>query len=217
VRARPALHSDGGSISTKTGAFDRVLTKTAEGICNGWGTIVTTWVFDGLRLNLDGQQNCGDFINSNSLTTARPGTVAPASAFRPAPDAMFEKMRSLQVLLVDDDVSVLGVLTGLLESLGHAVISADNAADAELAFSGHGQVEVLLSDYNLAETTGLILAKRFTAHKPQLRVILMSGGDPGQETLNEIRSRDWAFLSKPMSHSDLVKALKNSSSPCMAD
>jgi hypothetical protein len=77
-------------------------------------------MFDGLRLNLDGHQNCGDFINSISLTTTLPGTVPLAPAFRPAPDAMFEKMLPLQVLLVDDDVSVLGVLTGLLESLGHA-------------------------------------------------------------------------------------------------
>jgi DNA-binding NtrC family response regulator len=126
-------------------------------------------------------------------------------------------MRPLQVLLVDDDASVLGVLTGLLQSLGHAVISTDNAPDAELAFSVHDQVELLLSDYHLPETTGLMLAKRFTAHKPELRVILMSGGDPEQEALNEIRSRDWAFLSKPMSHEDLVKALRNSSSPCQAD
>ena len=207
-----------GRFPPRPAFFDRVSTETMEGICNGWGTIVTTWVFDGLRLNLDGQQNCGDFINSNSLTTTVLGTAPLAPAFRPAPAAMLEKMRPLQVLLVDDDVSILGVLTGLLESLGHAVISADNAADAELAFSGHAQVELLLSDYNLAETTGLILAKRFTAHKPKLRVILMSGGDPGQETLNEIRSRNWAFLSKPMSHSDLVKALRNSSSsPCVAD
>jgi|HubBroStandDraft_6_1064221.scaffolds.fasta_scaffold1073035_1 DNA-binding NtrC family response regulator len=127
------------------------------------------------------------------------------------------EMRPLQVLLVDDDASVLGVLKGLLESLGHAVISADNAVDAELAFSVHGQVEVLLSDYNLPETTGLMLATRITAHKPELRVILMSGGDPEEETLNEIRSRDWAFLSKPMSHSDLVDALRNSPSPREAD
>jgi CheY-like chemotaxis protein len=127
------------------------------------------------------------------------------------------EMRPLQVLLVDDDALVLGVLTGLLESLGHAVVSAGNAPEAELAFSVHGQVELLLSDYHLPETTGLSLAKRFTAHKPELRVILMSGGNPEQETLNEIRKRDWAFLPKPMSHSDLVKALKNSFSPCKAD
>jgi DNA-binding NtrC family response regulator len=174
-------------------------------------------MFEGLRLNPDGQQNGGDSINSNLPTTTLPGIVPRAPAFRPAPDAGLEKMRPLQVLLVDDDVSVLGVLTGLLESLGHAVISADNAGDAELAFSGHAQVELLLSDYNLPETTGLLLAKRFTAHKPELRVILMSGGDPGQETLNEIRSRDWAFLAKPMNHPDLMKALRNSSSPCTAD
>ena len=127
------------------------------------------------------------------------------------------KMRPLQVLLVDDDALVLGVLTGLLESLGHAVVSAANAPDAELAFSVHDQVELLLSDYHLPETTGLHLAKRFTAHRPDLRVILMSGGNPEQETLNEIRSRDWAFLSKPMSQADLVRALKNSSNPIKAD
>lgn len=134
-----------------------------------------------------------------------------------AASAPYLEMRPLQVLLVDDDASVLGVLTGLLESLGHAVISADNAEDAELAFCAHGQVEVLLSDYNLPEATGLMLATRIAAHKPELRVILMSGGDPEQETLNEIRSRDWAFLSKPMSHSDLVDALRNSPNPREAD
>jgi two-component system cell cycle response regulator CpdR len=126
-------------------------------------------------------------------------------------------MRQLQVLLVDDDASVLGSLKALLESLGHSVISADNAPDAELAFSVHGQVELLLSDYNLVETTGLMLAKTFTARKPELRVILISGEDPEQETLNEIRNRGWAFLSKPTSHSDLVAALRNSSGPCEAD
>ena len=123
----------------------------------------------------------------------------------------------MQVLLVDDDALVLGVLTGILESLGHAVVSAANVPDAELAFSAHRQVDLLLSDYHLPETTGLLLAKRFTAHKPELRVILMSGGNPEQETLNEIRSRDWAFLPKPMSHADLAKALRNSSSPSKAD
>jgi DNA-binding NtrC family response regulator len=127
------------------------------------------------------------------------------------------KMRPLQVLLVDDDALVLGVLTGILESLGHAVVSAANAPDAELAFSVHDQVELLLSDYHLPETNGLLLAKRFTAHKPELRVILMSGGNPEPETLNEIRSRDWAFLSKPMSHAELAKALRNSSNPSKAD
>jgi two-component system cell cycle response regulator CpdR len=126
-------------------------------------------------------------------------------------------IRPLQVLLVDDDVSVLGVLKGLLESLGYAVIAADNAPDAEFAFSLHGQVELLLSDYNLTETTGLMLAKIFTARRPELRVILMSGEDPEQETLNEIRSRGWAFLSKPMGQSDLVAALRNSSNSCQAD
>ena len=37
----------------------------------------------------------------------------------------------MQVLLVDDDALVLGVLTGILETLGHAVVSAANAPDAE--------------------------------------------------------------------------------------
>ena len=50
--------------------------------------------------------------------------------------------------------------------------------DAELAFSVHGQVELLLSDYHLPEATGPLTAKRFTAHKPGLRVVLMSGGNP---------------------------------------
>jgi DNA-binding NtrC family response regulator len=126
-------------------------------------------------------------------------------------------MRPLHVLLVDDDALVLGVLTGILESLGHAVVSAANAPDAELAFSVHDQVELLLSDFHLPETNGLLLAKRFTAHKPDLRVILMSGGNPEPETLNEIRSRDWDFLPKPMSHVELAKALRNSSNTSKAD
>ena len=69
------------------------------------------------------------------------------------------KKRPLQVLLVDDDALVLGVLTGILETLGHAVVSAANVPDAELAFSVHSQVELLLSDYHLPETNGLLLAK----------------------------------------------------------
>ncbi len=121
------------------------------------------------------------------------------------------QMHLLQILLIDDDALIVTVLKSLLESLGHAVICADNAPDAELAFSVYGRVELLLSDYNLPGTTGLVLAKRFTERRPELRVILMSGEDLKQEILNDIRSQGWSFLSKPMRHSDLVGALRHSS------
>ena len=118
------------------------------------------------------------------------------------------QMRKMHILLIEDDTLVLTVLRNLLESFGHAVVCAANEPDAETAFSIHHQVELVLSDYNLPGTTGLVLACRFAARAPALRVIVMSGEDLGRGTLNEIRSRGWTFLPKPMKLASLVEALE---------
>ena len=119
--------------------------------------------------------------------------------------------RPLQrILLVDDDALILTVVKGLLECLGHAVICANNTRAAEEAFSIHGQIELLFCDYNLGRgTTGVVLAKRLTARRPDLAVIIMSGEALEEEILNEMRHRSWSFLPKPMRYSEVVNALKD--------
>jgi two-component system response regulator GlrR len=118
-------------------------------------------------------------------------------------------MQPAHILLIEDDPSILALLKSLLESYGHAVVCAANAPDAELAFARHAELELLLSDYNLPETTGLVLARQFTARRPDLRVIVMSGDDLERGILSEICHRGWRFLPKPMQLSDLMGALEN--------
>jgi DNA-binding NtrC family response regulator len=128
-------------------------------------------------------------------------------------DSEFQsQMRKLHILLIEDDALVLTTLRSLLESFGHAVVCAANQIDAEMAFSLHQKVELVLSDYNLPGTTGVVLARRFAERTPALRVIVMSGEDLGHGTLNEIRSRGWTFLPKPMKLDSLVEALEGAQS-----
>jgi PAS domain S-box-containing protein len=80
------------------------------------------------------------------------------------------------VLLVEDDEPVRELAGRVLRRFGYQVLTAGNAAEAEKVFERHtDQIQLLLTDIIMPQTSGLQLASRLKVLKPSLHVVYMSG------------------------------------------
>jgi CheY-like chemotaxis protein len=81
------------------------------------------------------------------------------------------------ILLVEDEEILRRVCTLSLRKLGYGVLdAADGDAALTLWEKHHGKIDLLLTDLLLpGSESGHDLAQRFTARKPSLKVILVSG------------------------------------------
>src|SRR3954453_16297867 len=104
-------------------------------------------------------------------------------------------MRPTHILVADDNLDVLFVVSELLRSAGYEVSEASNRKQAE-AILRNGGVDLLITDSVLRSDWGSSLASN-----TDLPVIMMSG-DPDQILKSE-RS-PFPFLAKPFNRSDLL-------------
>lgn len=120
--------------------------------------------------------------------------------------------RALRILLVDDDRLVLKSLSEVLESEGHAVVSADGGQqgiDEFLAAGKRGQVfDLVISDQGMPTIDGRSVAAAIRAAAPRTPFILLTGwGQPMQREQDPSHYFD-RVLSKPPRLAELRRALE---------
>src|SRR5918912_3123383 len=111
-------------------------------------------------------------------------------------------MRSLRVLVVDDDPLVLTNTAAMLEDLGHEVIEAVSGEQALRVLRRSNGIDLVLTDEIMPGMKGTQLIEAIRAERPTLKVILATGYaemPPGAEELPR--------LNKPFTQQDLARAL----------
>jgi CheY-like chemotaxis protein len=111
-----------------------------------------------------------------------------------------------RVLVVDDDVLVLEVLADMLADLGCDTLTARSATEALGTIANDQTVEILISDINMPGLPGSELAERARSYRPQLKVILVTGGPAD--------SRGFPLLRKPFAQSDLQRVMAETTGLC---
>ena len=110
------------------------------------------------------------------------------------------------VLVVEDDQPLLEFFSTLLRREGYRILAAANGVEAlAIADSNPGdRIDILLSDVAMPYMSGIQLAERLRANRPEIRVLLISGL-PKQEILKRCGpSFTHHFLPKPCSVSELA-------------
>ena len=80
------------------------------------------------------------------------------------------------ILLLDDEVSLMKLMSHVLVRRGFVVWESSNAEEAIARFLDvKGQIDLLVADVNLPSSTGIQVALLLRAELPTLRVILTSG------------------------------------------
>jgi CheY-like chemotaxis protein len=103
-----------------------------------------------------------------------PAATGTATAAPPQPSTT--NGRGEHILLVDDEDAIVRVMTRILERLGYRVSSFTNAVDALAAFrADRARFDLVISDFEMPDATGLELARVIHGERPTTPVILCSG------------------------------------------
>lgn len=137
-------------------------------------------------------------------------TLPLAQAQKPEADQLegWSPTRSAQVLVIDDEEFVRNVLAAMLVNQGYQVVNAGSAEEA-LQLIERYEFDVVFTDLAMPKVDGIAAATEIKAHRPQTRIVLMSGygSDSARTRAAEADCID-AIISKPFRMDEIQRALK---------
>jgi CheY-like chemotaxis protein len=116
------------------------------------------------------------------------------------------------VIVLDDDLLVLDLVTKLVEKFGHKVWRVGTAAEVLALLAGRGQFDLVILDVVLRGMSGIELAQRIQARYPSLPMIAMSGyiADGSRDTIQTLHDVGITeILRKPLDPFLLGVAVRN--------
>ena len=115
-------------------------------------------------------------------------------------------MMDCRVLVVDDDLFALEVVAFMLEELGCEPLRARSGTEALGTIANDQTIDVLITDINMPGLDGSTLATRVRSFRPELPIILVTGGVTA--------SRGFPLLRKPFARSDLERVMAETTGLC---
>ena len=114
-----------------------------------------------------------------------------------------------KVLLAEDEPAVRRSAERVLTRADYTVVAAkDGRAALEKWEAREGDFEVLVSDVLMPKMSGIELARKLTACKPDLRVLLISGYSGDEFDLKELDEVGAAFINKPVTQEILLSRVR---------
>ena len=114
--------------------------------------------------------------------------------------------RKAQVLVVDDDLTIRGLLSEALVARGYEVCVAPRVEDARAFFSAI-RPEVVVLDWRLPDGDGLELLPEIKRRWPDTEVIMMTGYSTPALQAEAVERGAIGFLNKPFLLDDLILAV----------
>ena len=161
------------------------------------------------------KQNNG-FINIYS----EPGRGTTAKIYLPIQELQAEHIetgsqilsstRNIEtVLVVEDELSILEMITGMLEHKGFKVLAASTPNDAiRMAEEHDGVIHLLLTDVIMPQMNGRDLYKNLIPLYPKIESLFMSGYTANIIANHGVLEEGVFFIQKPFSMKDLVVKLR---------
>lgn len=113
-----------------------------------------------------------------------------------------------KILLVEDEVNILKVLSAALTKEGFDVESAMTGEDA-LAMMKDKQYDLVLSDYKLPGMNGEILLEKIKSFESALPVILLTAYGTIDLAVQSMKKGAYTFLTKPVNLNVLLKIVRD--------
>ncbi|HET6411054.1 MAG TPA: response regulator [Anaeromyxobacter sp.] len=103
------------------------------------------------------------------------------------------------LLIVDDEPVILDVFRRFLEGEGRTLLLAGSAREALSRAAEAGDIDVALVDKNLGDGSGLEVARRLKAAKPDIEVILVTGYASLDSAIQAVQIGAYDYVTKPVS------------------
>lgn len=118
------------------------------------------------------------------------------------------KHEKATILLVDDDVALLGMTRRMLQTMGFTVFSVEKPSEAvSLVKTNPGKIHLLLTDLVMPEMNGRTLAKEICELRPDIECLFMSGYGEKIIAHHGLMNSDVNFIAKPFTREEMSTAL----------
>jgi len=145
----------------------------------------------------------------SSFRILLPSAMERAEELGPQTPAAAPETGSETILLVEDETVVRQLVAEILETSGYTVLqAADGPSALELLRRHTGEVELLLTDVVMPETSGKEVAERLTRLRPMTRVLYMSGYTDDAIVHHGVLDSDVEFIQKPFTPSALARKVR---------
>lgn len=108
------------------------------------------------------------------------------------------------ILLVDDDPHILETAQDILEAAGYDIQTAETGAAAQEKLQARS-FQLMIVDFNLLDATGIELAVKAKAIRPDMAIILMTG--EAAVDLGPAKTLVGAVLTKPVNPAELIQLI----------
>jgi two-component system, cell cycle sensor histidine kinase and response regulator CckA len=113
------------------------------------------------------------------------------------------------VLIVDDEPAIRQTTQILLESYHYNTVLAESGADAIAQYTlDPNKIHVVLMDYMMPHMSGMTTIQQLQTLNPDLKVIVCSGLNLSQATIEHSDHKIHGFLPKPYTAEDLLTKIK---------
>jgi two-component system, cell cycle sensor histidine kinase and response regulator CckA len=117
--------------------------------------------------------------------------------------------RGETILIVEDDPSILRMVSRILQELAYTVLTSSTPKGAiSLAEEHPGEISLLLSDVIMPEMNGLQLSIALQTFYPDIACIFMSGYTANIIADHGVLDEGMHFIQKPFSKSDLAETIR---------
>jgi signal transduction histidine kinase/ActR/RegA family two-component response regulator len=115
-----------------------------------------------------------------------------------------------RILIIEDEPGVLAFVSAALRQHGYNILTANCGSAARQVFEDKGdEIDLVMSDVVLPDTTGVQLLEEFFTTRPDLRALLTSGYSEKQSLVDLVKKRGLFFLHKPYTLIQLLESVHN--------
>ncbi len=112
-----------------------------------------------------------------------------------------------RILIVDDEKNIRTHLATFLEGCGHSVATAENGAQAMTLIAKEPDLDLVLTDFRMAEMNGLELLRRIKQQSPDTMVILMTAFATVDNAVAAMKAGAYDYLTKPFSLDEIEQVV----------
>ena len=114
------------------------------------------------------------------------------------------------ILLVEDDLTLRGLASMILEERGYRVLPAGNGREALQMSAGHdGTIDLILTDVMMPQMSGRQLVERIKPMRPGIRNLYISGYTNDEIIRRGLLDRDMRLLQKPFTAAMLLGEVRS--------
>jgi PAS domain S-box-containing protein len=139
------------------------------------------------------------------VTVWLPVAAGPVAQPEQKPGETPALVGSRHVLLVDDDDLVRNTTALVLRDLGYTVTQAASAAAALQMFDAGLRPDILVTDYVMADKTGVQLSQQLRQRVNDLPILIITG----YANISPTQTADFEILAKPFRREDIAARLAN--------